>query len=98
LANREMVGSKIGPISQRPERDTSARSGLADGRAALFPPPALGERCHRSLARRRIAVRRPAVIKQHRPHPWHARGLSLSETYALKYWWCSPPRTGIASM
>jgi signal transduction histidine kinase len=22
--------------------------------------------------------------------------LSLSETYALKYWWCSPPRTGIA--
>jgi hypothetical protein len=23
--------------------------------------------------------------------------LSLSETYALKYWWCSPPRTGIAS-
>jgi hypothetical protein len=24
--------------------------------------------------------------------------LSLSETYALKYWWCSPPRTGIASM
>src|SRR5262245_25517683 len=26
-----------------------------------------------------------------------AIGLSLSETYALKYWWCSPPRTGIAS-
>jgi hypothetical protein len=25
-------------------------------------------------------------------------GLSLSETYALKYWWCSPPRTGIASV
>ncbi len=24
--------------------------------------------------------------------------LSLSETYALKYWWCSPPRTGIASV
>ena len=23
--------------------------------------------------------------------------VSLSETYALKYWWCSPPRTGIAS-
>src|SRR5215467_7344955 len=23
--------------------------------------------------------------------------LCLSETYALKYWWCSPPRTGIAS-
>ncbi len=24
--------------------------------------------------------------------------LSLSETYALKYWRCSPPRTGIASV
>jgi acetyl-CoA acetyltransferase len=24
--------------------------------------------------------------------------LSLSETYALKYWWCNPPRTGIASV
>src|SRR6266496_5839470 len=24
--------------------------------------------------------------------------MSLSETYALKYWWCSPPRTGIASV
>src|SRR5262249_43253131 len=24
--------------------------------------------------------------------------LSLSETYALKYWWCGPPRTGIASV
>jgi hypothetical protein len=24
--------------------------------------------------------------------------LSLSETYALKYWWCSPPKTGIASV
>jgi len=23
--------------------------------------------------------------------------LCLSETYALKYWWCSPPRTRIAS-
>jgi hypothetical protein len=26
------------------------------------------------------------------------QSLSLSETYALKYWWCSPPRTGIASV
>ena len=24
--------------------------------------------------------------------------LFMSETYALKYWWCSPPRTGIASV
>src|SRR5215468_594739 len=23
--------------------------------------------------------------------------LTIAETYALKYWWCSPPRTGIAS-
>jgi len=26
------------------------------------------------------------------------RILSLSETYALKYWWCSPPRTGIPNV
>src|SRR5437660_399254 len=24
--------------------------------------------------------------------------LSLSETHTLKYWWCRPPRTGIASV
>src|SRR5215813_4522014 len=29
---------------------------------------------------------------------WLAEKQSLSETYALKYWWCSPPRTGIASV
>jgi hypothetical protein len=29
---------------------------------------------------------------------FEVRSLSLSETYALKYWWCSPPRTGIASV
>jgi hypothetical protein len=36
-----------------------------------FPPPALGERRHRGLARRLIAVRRRAafVIQQQRPHP-----------------------------
>jgi hypothetical protein len=28
----------------------------------------------------------------------HEGFLSLSKTYALKYWWCSPPRTGIASV
>jgi hypothetical protein len=33
------------------------------------------------------------------PHGYTSNGsLSLSETYALKYWWCSPPRTGIASV
>jgi len=30
--------------------------------------------------------------------PNQERPLSISETYALKYWWCSPPRTGIASV
>ena len=30
-------------------------------------------------------------------HPTRPK-LSLSETYALKYWWCSPPRTGSASV
>ncbi len=39
-----------------------------------FPPPALGERRHRSLARRGIAVRRRAafVIQDQRPQPWLA--------------------------
>src|SRR5262249_9787207 len=44
-------------------------SGLAKGGAGLFPLPALSERRHPSLARRLVAVRRPTVIKQHRPHP-----------------------------
>jgi hypothetical protein len=35
---------------------------FAKGRAGLFPPPALGEGCHRSLARRLMAVRRCAVL------------------------------------
>jgi hypothetical protein len=37
----------------------------------------------------RIAARMKAPTKKQ---------VSLSETYALKYWWCSPPRTGIASV
>ena len=39
---------------------------------ALLPPPALGERRHRGLARRRVAVRRRAIFvvpKIQRPHP-----------------------------
>src|SRR5262245_37186794 len=39
----------IGASQQRPRH----------GSTGLLPPPALSERCHRSLARRRIAVRRP---------------------------------------
>src|SRR5262249_62019798 len=33
-------------------------AGQASGGAGLFPPPTLGERCHRSFARRLIAVGR----------------------------------------
>jgi hypothetical protein len=38
----------------------------------LFPPPALGERRHRSLARRGVTVRRRAIFvvpEGERPHP-----------------------------
>src|SRR4029077_12137016 len=41
----------------------------------LLPPPALGERRHRGLARRLVAVRRHAVLmvaKGQRPHPRRA--------------------------
>src|SRR5258708_7622555 len=36
-----------------------------------------------------------------RPSFWlssQTERVSLSETYALKYWWCSPSRTGIATV
>ena len=36
--------------------------GLANGRAGLFLSPAPSERCHRSLARRLVAVRRHTVL------------------------------------
>src|SRR5262245_56141091 len=52
----------IGASQQRPRH----------GSTGLLPPPALSERCHRSLARRRIAVRRPAVAviaEGERPEP-----------------------------
>src|SRR5262245_31994410 len=47
--------------SGRPARDRlcTAPNGAA---AALFPSPAFGERCHRSLARRLVAVDRRAVF------------------------------------
>jgi hypothetical protein len=40
-----------------------------------FPPPAFGERRHRGLAPRLVAVRRRAVFvvaEGKRPHPWHS--------------------------
>jgi len=57
-----------------PTRDSAIgrTSGLANGAAGLFPPPTLSERCHRSLACRRVAVCRCAVLvmsKGQRPHP-----------------------------
>src|SRR5262249_6937748 len=47
-------------------------SGLANGRAGLFPSPALGERRHRSLARRLVAVCWRAILmltEGERPQP-----------------------------
>jgi len=47
-------------------------SALANGRAGLFPSPALGKRCHRSLARRLVAVRWRAILmlaEGERPQP-----------------------------
>jgi transposase len=38
-----------------------------------------------------------ALVMADRGRVGRQASLSLSETYALKYWWCSPPRTGIAS-
>jgi hypothetical protein len=55
--------------------------------AAAACVPGVGRRCYRFT--------RPGQMKTP-PPTW--TGLSLSETYALKYWWCSPPRTGIASV
>src|SRR5262249_47246081 len=50
-----------------------------------FSPPALRECCHRGLARRLVAVRRPAVLvlaKGERPQPWLAdrRGSRLHDS------------------
>src|SRR6266702_1753483 len=45
---------------------------------------------------RLLAALRPRDFALLEPHLQIV--LSLSETYALKYWWCSPPRTGIASV
>jgi len=52
-------------------------SGLANGSVGLLPPPALGERRPRSLARRLVAVDRRAVFVvavSQRPHPRDAYG------------------------
>src|SRR5262249_17219688 len=42
---------------------------------SLLPPPALGERRHRSLARRRVAMRRDSILvlaESERPQPRHS--------------------------
>src|SRR5262245_48657269 len=57
-----------------PETRPTPIWGTHFAQAVLFPSPALGERSHRSLARRLIAVRGaldvPTVAA--RPHPWAA--------------------------
>jgi hypothetical protein len=55
------VLGRLPPLSMPPHvapkcAATAARMGLANGSAALLPSPALGERCHRSLARRLVSV------------------------------------------
>src|SRR5262249_1894797 len=45
-----------------------------------------------------LARTRPGVLTYGHPGAETTIHLSLSETYALKYWWCNPPRTGIASV
>src|SRR5262245_13948222 len=55
-------GAGLAPSPEVAPKRSNAPGGLANGSAGLFPPPALGERRHRSLARRLIAVRRcPAL-------------------------------------
>src|SRR5258708_36851566 len=74
-----------------PSHDLTVERCGADRRGAfwsldtdLFPPPALCERRHRGLARRRVAVRRCAVFMVpdgERPHPGRAyrRGCGLED-------------------
>src|SRR5262249_28958522 len=58
----------------------------------LLPPPALGERRHRRLARRRVAVRRRAVLvvpEGEGPHPgradWRGTGLiDAADNFAVR--------------
>jgi hypothetical protein len=67
-----------GRVCVRPGHNTQVR-GVARvtpvtlGGVELFPPPTLRERRHRGLARRRVAVRRRAVVfvvlEGERPHP-----------------------------
>src|SRR5262245_53854571 len=58
--SRQCPGEKL--LARLLSRPAERASGLANGSAGLFPPPALSERCHRGLARRVVAVRRRAVF------------------------------------
>ena len=59
------------------KREAEEAWGKRNGDRALLTPPALGEGCHRSLARRLVAVDRRAVFVVtvgERPEPWRAHG------------------------
>jgi hypothetical protein len=79
--------------------------GHAKGGAGLLPPPALGERYHRSLACRLVAKDRRAVFVLaigQRPQPWRAygRGDSLhdaGDNYAFGKHVIIAPRAVIAA-
>src|SRR5262249_31419987 len=61
------------PRSAKPKKHGAKRN----GDRALLTPPALGEGCCRSLARRLVAVDRRAVFVVtvgERPEPWRAHG------------------------
>src|SRR5262245_7209149 len=65
------------PAISMPRALAERTGGLANGAAGLFPSPALGERRHRSVARRRVAVSRRAafvVLEGWSPHPRGAYG------------------------
>src|SRR5262245_64734481 len=71
------MGRRRSPPAISLPRALAERTSHAKGSAGLFPSPALSERCHRSLARRLVAVRRCAVFEVaigQRPKPWRAHG------------------------
>ena len=59
----------------------------------LLPPPAFGERRHRGLARRLVAVGRSGVFviaKGQRPQPWLAYRRGRGPALCLARWRCAP--------
>jgi hypothetical protein len=71
-----------------------------DKQIALLETPSAFDTSPRALRRNAIPIASLAVIAVALTTAAVAflGWLSLSETYALKYWWCSPPRTGTASV